>query len=320
MTSRFRSRIALILLLLAAGGVQAQANAAPDPMREELRRVLLHLIEAGEFGSTPPQDIAFVLDAPAQRTGNLGVVVDSANSSRATDGLRVIAVNPGSTAQRLGLRAGDVITTINGESLAGLGADRAGHALAAQRLRDRVDALDDGGRLAFTVQRDGRGLELAGSASSVTLPPIHLVVGRDELLVARNVEDAGRARRDAPAPSATGCGYVNTFDVAPRGENIHAIKLLSIDGNLAGPEGRTNFRLSAGHHELQIAENIERPYLSIGPRQRAAGRSVKPLSIDVAPNTTYYLGAQLQTEKRLEWKDGGYWEPVVWKQAEADCR
>src|SRR5690348_14052937 len=131
MTFRFRSRTALILLLLATGGVHAQANAAPDPMREELRRVLLHLIEAGEFGSTPPQDIAFVLDAPAQRTGNLGVVVDSANAARAADGLRVIAVNPGSTAQRLGLRAGDVISAINGENLAGLGADSAGHALAA---------------------------------------------------------------------------------------------------------------------------------------------------------------------------------------------
>jgi hypothetical protein len=309
----------MFLLLIAAGSASAQANAAPDPMRDELRRVLLRLIESGEFGKTPPQDIAFTLDAPAQRTGNLGVVVDSANAARAADGLHVIAVSPGSTAQRMGLRAGDVITAVNGESLAGLGADGAGHALAAQRLRDRVDALADGSALGFAVKRAGSALELAGTASSVTLPPIHLRVGRDELLAAAGDAGAGRGMRHEPA-GATGCGFVNVFDVAPRAQNIHGVRLLSIDGHAAGPEGRINFRIEAGHHELEIAENIERPYLSIGSRQRnASGRGVKTLGVDIAPNTTYYLGAQLHVDQRSEYKDGAYWDPVVWKQAESPC-
>ena len=306
-------------LLLVAGGAQAQAPSAPEPVREELRRVLLRLIESGEFGATAPQDIAFTLDAPAQRTSNLGIVVDSASAARAADGLHVIAVSPGSAAQRMGVRAGDVITAVNGEALQGLGGDSVGHALAAQRLRERVDALADGAPLRLAVRREGRGVELAGVASSVTLPPIHLSVGRDELLA--SLDGGGRSRREpAAGATAAGCGFVNVFDVAPRAQKVHAVRLLSIDGRVAGPEGRTNFRVDAGHHELEVAEDIERPYLSIGSRQRAVGRSVKTLSIDIRPDTVYYVGAQLHPEHRTEWKDGAYWDPVVWKETPGECR
>jgi hypothetical protein len=214
-----------------------------------------------------------------------------------------------------------VIGAINGESLMGLGADGAGHALAAQRLRERVDALADGAALTFSVHREGQTMQLAGAASSVTLPPIHLRVGRDELLAAAGNASSGRPRHDAAPATTSGCGFVSVFDVAPRAQNIHGVRLMSIDGRAAGPEGRTNFRLDAGHHELEVAENIERPYLSIGSRQRAAGgRSVKTFGVDVAANTTYYVGAQLHVEQRTEFKDGAYWDPVVWKQAESSCQ
>ena len=316
-----RIRTALMLLFAVAGAASAQADGAPpEPMREELRRVLLRLIEAGEFGKTAPQDIAFTLDAPEQRTGNLGLVVDSANAAHAAEGLRVIAVSPGSTAQKMGLRAGDVLVAVNGENLAGLGPDSARHALAAQRLRERVDALPDGATLTFSTRREGESLQLAGASSSVTLPPIHLRVGRDELLAALN-GSSGRARKEAAPPASSGgCGYVSVFDVAPRAQNIHGVKLLSIDGHSAGPEGRTNFRLDAGHHELEIAEEIERPYLSFGSRQRAVGRSTKTFGVDVSANITYYLGAQLHVEKRNDYKDGAYWDPIIWKQADTECR
>jgi len=319
MSNRFRT--ALLLFFAVAGVASAQADGAPpEPMREELRRVLLRLIESGEFGKTAPQDIAFTLDAPEQRTGNLGLVVDSANAAHAADGLRVIAVSPGSTAQKMGLRAGDVLVAVNGENLAGLGPDNAGHALAAQRLRERVDAMADGATLTFSTRREGASLQLAGASSSVTLPPIHLRVGRDELLAALN-GSSGRPRKDpAPATTGGGCGYVSVFDVAPRSQNIHGVHLLSIDGHAAGPSGRTNFRIEAGHHELEIAEEIERPYISFGSRQRSVGRSVKTLGVDVTANITYYLGAQLHPDQRNESKDGAYWDPIIWKQADTDCR
>jgi hypothetical protein len=131
---------------------------------------------------------------------------------------------------------------------------------------------------------------------------------------------SGRPRKEAAPASSGGCGYVSVFDVAPRAQNIHGVKLLSIDGHAAGPEGRTNFRLDAGHHELEIAEEIERPYLSFGSRQRAVGRSTKTFGVDVSANITYYLGAQLHVEKRNDYKDGAYWDPIIWKQADTECR
>ena len=114
------------------------------------------------------------------------------------------------------------------------------------------------------------------------------------------------------------------LQIAFRGENHGSFQDIAQFTGIAGPivaiEQGHRLRVDAGHHELEVAEDIERPYLSIGSRQRAAGRSVKTLSIDIRPDTVYYVGAQLHPEHRTEWKDGAYWDPVVWKETPGECR
>ncbi len=314
-TRRLASPFVLAALLLAGRAGAVESGTPPAPLRDELQHVLLRLIESGEFAGTQPEDITFRLDAPAQRMSNLGLLVDSTSAEHARDGLAVLAVSPGSSAEHLGVRSGDVLVAVQEVELTNRGADEAGRAMAARLLRETVDALPDDMPLRLAVRRDGRPLVLAGPLHRVTLPPIHLVVGRDALIASTA---PGDGRVASVPPASGGCGRVSTFDVAPRARQLHAVKLLAIDGHAAGPAGTQNSVLDAGMHTLELAEQIESRYLSFNARQRPSGG--KMLQIEIKPDTTYFLGARLDPARRMEWKDGAYWEPVVWKEAAEPCR
>ncbi|MDE1884645.1 MAG: PDZ domain-containing protein, partial [Xanthomonadaceae bacterium] len=77
----------------------------------------------------------------ASPSASLGLLVDSADARAAHDGLRVLGATPGSVADQLGLRPGDVLVDVNGTSLANLGADADGHALAAAALNTSLANL-----------------------------------------------------------------------------------------------------------------------------------------------------------------------------------
>ena len=320
MSKRFRPLAMLIAGALSAAA-SAQSPEVEQRVREEVQLVLVRMIESGAFAGTSSDQIAFTLDEPAQRVTNLGLIVDSASADRAREGLRVLGVTPRSTAQRMGVRAGDVVTTVNGVSLAGLGADASGHAQAALTLRGTVDALPDGARLEFALVREGKPVSVNAPLASVTLPPIHLKVGRDELVAdTGNAAMRERKPRDVGgAGDSSGCGYLNVFDVAPRQEKLYGMRLLSVDGHLPGPDGSSQYRVTAGRHELNIGELIDSRQLSFNSRQRER-HSNKTLVIDVAPNTTYYLAAKLNPDARAGWSDGSYWEPVAWRETPQECR
>ncbi|UXI68418.1 PDZ domain-containing protein [Tahibacter amnicola] len=302
--------------VLASALAAAQTDTVEQQVRDEMQLVLVRMIESGAFAGKSADQIAFTLDEPERRVTNLGLVVDSASGERAHDGLRVLAVSPRSSAQKMGIRTGDTLTAVNGTPLARLGADANGHARAASVLREVVDASAETASLSFALRRNGQDMTVSGALASVTLPPIHLKVGRGELLA-----DAGssRNRRRQEETSFQGCGHLSVFDVAPRGQRIYGVKLLSIDGEVAGPGNSPQFRVAAGPHTLEIAELIDPEQLSFNSRQRG-DNARKTLNVTVQANTTYYLGAKLDPSRRSEWKDGAYWEPVVWKEAPGDCR
>jgi len=295
---------------VAAAALRGEAGAsvgAEQRLRAELRAVMTELVESGAFGAAPPHEIRLDIDAPAQRVSNLGLLVDSARDDR--DGVHVLAITPGGAAEKMGLRSGDVLVAVNGAALANTDG-------AAAALRRSVDQLPDGAQLAFDVQRDGRRQTLAGTPSSVYLPAMHLTVG-DGAQVA-----AAGGGGSMPA-SAGGCGRVSDFDVAPRGDHLHAAKIISIDGVSPGPTGTRAYRVSAGRHAIKVTEQIEGRYLSFNDRARnsAIGNDrYKTLDVDVPPDTTVLIAARLNEDKRNEWKDGAYWDPVAWKQTTESCR
>lgn len=95
------------------------------------------------------------------RSGNsLGVTVSDLSSQLAEyfatkDGVLVTSVASDSAAAKAGIKAGDVITGVNGSSVG-----------SPSELRQRVQRLDDGDEFTVTVMRDKKSLTLKGKFES----------------------------------------------------------------------------------------------------------------------------------------------------------
>jgi PDZ domain len=291
----------------AAGALDAEQQ-----VREELRVLLSRLAATGALGRNPEQ-IALSIDEPAQRVKDLGVLVDSTNADRARDGLRVLGTTPDGTAERLGIRAGDVLVSVNGTLLRGLGADGTGHALAARTLKSTVDSLPDDGTLQVQVQRAGSLVDLHTSMQSLKLPAFHFQLGANasKMPVLASVP-AERAQGE-------GCGRLSMFDVAPRSEQMYRARILLIDGKTPGPQGQQSFRVNAGMHNLLIAEDIPTQEMGIGTLAQLRRSASKPLDVEVKPGTTLLIAAQLHRDRATSITDGAYWDPVVWKVQNERC-
>lgn len=294
-------------VLLSAGAAHASyagppGSTAEQRLREDLRGTMTELVQSGAFGERDPRQISLDMDVPAQRVSDLGLIVDSAQSGNG--GLHVLGVTPGGSAERMGLQAGDVLVALNGTALQGT--------QGATTLRDTIQSLPSGSRVEFEVRRDGRIAKLAGTANSVDLPAMHLSIG-----------DPGSGSYQVANTAETGCGRISDFDAAPRQQQLHGAKIISIDGTTPGPSTAKAFRVEAGQHVLKVAERIESRYLSFSDRLRNTGRTdqrYKTLTVDVEPNTTVLIAARLNPDKATDWQDGGYWDPVAWKQVAETCR
>jgi hypothetical protein len=285
-------------------GTEAGASAGVEQrVRAELRAVMTELIESGAFGNAGATDIHLDIDTPAQQVSNLGVLVDSSRKDR--DGVHVLAITPGGAAEKMGVRSGDVLVAVNGRSLAESES-------ASALLRGTVEALPNGGELAFDVRRDSHLVSMSGTLSSIRLPAMRLTIGNGE-----QVATAGGSS------ASGGCGRISDFDVAPRQQGLHAAKIIDIDGVAPGPQGSHSFRVAVGRHTVKLTELIDSRYLPFNDRLRNSGPSAshyKTIEVEVAADTTSLIAARLDDEQRATWKDGAYWEPVAWKQISESCR
>lgn len=280
-------------------------SQAPEKLANEVRSAISGLADAGAFGATAVQDLHLDLAIPAQRVSDLGLLVDSGRISR--DGVLVVGVTPGLQAESMGLRGGDRILSFNQVQLAGVDS-------AVQRLRDTVAGLPDRADVALTIERSGRQSRVTGTVSSRRLPAMRLLVGN---------ADAEQSPLVPVSPDVAGCGRLSDFDVAPRQRQLHAARVLSIDGKLAGPTDAHVFRVGAGRHTLEVGERIDPKYLPFNDRQRQAGvgaRGGKSLQVDVPANTTLLIAAKLNAKALADWRSAAYWEPVVWKAVVEACR
>lgn len=80
----------------------------------------------------------------------LGVTIDDKGDDGPAEGVGILGVTPGSAAEDAGLRAGDIITSVNDESLsAENGRD------AARKLLDFMEGVEEGDKIDVEYLRDG---------------------------------------------------------------------------------------------------------------------------------------------------------------------
>lgn len=276
--------LALALALSPAG------HAGDAQVDAEMQSLLLRLADAGQLPG--PDESPLTLSQPERLRHELGAVIDVRTPGG--EGLPVLAVTPGSAAERIGLQAGDRLLAINDRDFRGgtAGADALQQALAA---RD--------GQLELRVARDGQALALAGAADPVVVPAYSLTI--------------------SASSAGAGCGRVSTFDTAPRNQHIYPAILIAVDGRLPGPTGAETFRLGVGKHVLTVAEAIDPVQfddIHRVQRDRMLRDRYKTLEIDVQADTTYRLGARFILEKRNQIRSKEYWEPVIYAQKEERCR
>lgn len=235
----------------------------------------------------------------------LGLLVDSTSAQAAHDGLRVLGVTPGTVADQLGLRPGDVLVDVDGIVLANLGADANGRALAAATLNSTLAGLAPAAPLRLRVLRDGVMLAMNS--------PSHTAAAADSVAPADTVADA---------PASGGCGRISTFDVAPRNQHLYGATILLLDGVTPGPSGTPSFRVRAGTHKLLVAEKIPTREMAVGPYASLRSRrdNSKELTVMVKPNTTALLAARLNTDKAADFSHAAYWDPVIWREIAENCR
>lgn len=214
---------------------------------------------------------------------DIGVVTKPAGK-----GLEVLAVTPGGGSERLGLRVGDHVVSVNGKPL------DAGNPVLA--LQQAVEA--SGGKARIQAIRNGSQLTLEGQFATATEP----------------------ARGCGYVTTAMG--------VVPESQGIFQAFITQIDGHSTPLSGRSRYQLPAGRHVLTIAEVIKPSRLNNSQQLQIAkmkrnldARAYKAFVVDVRPNTSYRIGTRLLRAKLdvESIRNNGYWEPVVWSSVPEKC-
>lgn len=307
-------RLSLFALALLAAGPATAAPTPEDILREELRETVARVLASEAFAGRAGGEIGLTLTVPAERYLDLGLLLDPRDA--AADGLRVLGTTPGGTAQVLGLRAGDHIVAVGDAPLAGLGLDADGRSIALARLRAALDALPDGGRLALSLEREGRRIAIDGAVAVRYLPPLRLELGEGNLAASTGAAAASTLPAAAATATDAGCGRISTFHLAPRGDRLYPARVLSIDGRIPGPADQDTYRLPPGTHAVEVAEDIDAQDLPAAFSRRRASLGRKTFTVMVEPGTTHLVAARLLDT--LGGRD--YWEPVVWKTLSEACR
>lgn len=283
------------LLLLLAVACVPSAGAQQADVEQLQRDVESSLLALGDRGALGTSDQPLTVSAPAQVRYELGAVV----VPRADGAPAVMAVTPGSAAERLRLRAGDRLVSVNGVRLAG-------NADPVAAVQSAIAGGD--GALRVEYLRAGKVQVASGTADIVAIPAYRLVVGA--------------------AATGTCEGFVSDQGAQPRSHGIYEADITRIDGRSTPLAPVNRHRVEPGRHVLTVRETIDRTWLNRAQiraielmQRRERVRAYKPLVVDVRPGHTYKVGARLLRDRldAASIRANAYWEPVVWAVETGTC-
>jgi type II secretory pathway component PulC len=142
----------------AAGSEDEQARKDLEQAREEVEKARVELQKAtrelarsmAKVERDNPRAQYFEYMTNPDRAV-LGVLIPDDMENGEMRGVRLLAVTPGSGAEKAGLKAGDLLTAMNGNSLAGEGKQS-----PQKRMREQMRQLRAGDDVKVDYERDGR--------------------------------------------------------------------------------------------------------------------------------------------------------------------
>ncbi|WP_115716927.1 PDZ domain-containing protein [Gallaecimonas mangrovi] len=273
----------LLTLALMALLPLAQAWAAEGNSEQQAREKARAAVVAAEAnGSNKP----VTLEEPARRYYDWGAVLNKS--------FEVMAVTPGSDAAEMGLKKGDVLLSVNG--------DLTQHKKLGDVLA-KINDLDDGQPLTVTMQRGKDKLSFSTKVHAKVMPAWRLEISPKD---SANKETAVAAGQ---------CGRVSVFFTPPQAHDQYPAYVNAIDGK-GVVRSISVFKLPAGKHTIALHELITDYRLA---RRGGGMEMAKKVTINVEPNTIYYLAAQFLPENRFKTFKDQYWEPVVWRIDKKPC-
>ncbi|HSM29497.1 MAG TPA: PDZ domain-containing protein [Woeseiaceae bacterium] len=135
---------------------RAQAQLEKEEARRQMREAERQLEEAARrIAELSQQNLPRAVELEAEEIvmmgrPRLGVTVGGNEGKGPVEGVNILGVSPGSAADDAGLRAGDVITAVNGESMSAEDGAEANH-----RLLDFMKGVKEGDKLSVEYLRDG---------------------------------------------------------------------------------------------------------------------------------------------------------------------
>ncbi len=313
---------AAILLVGLSTPLALSASDAPSldadsvqALRDSLRHTLARWAE--QHGVDDAQAMNLELEDPGTRQVQFGVLVDTRFSAQVEmDGLLVLGVTPGGIAEQIGVQAGDRLRVLDQLAMHSLGAsvEHPELANAALALRDHLETLRDGDKIAVEILRGSDTLELTGLVREQHVPAFRLQLGSALGAVERPLDGTLAALGTA---AASGCGEITTFMTPPVARDLHPARVVKINDTSRGVLMRDTFNLPPGKYRLEVHEFISDPRLRVRSMNR---RSAMPLEFELQAGEAIYLAARFNIEHRFDIVNNDYWEPVIWKTVPGQCR
>ncbi|MDH5344560.1 MAG: PDZ domain-containing protein, partial [Gammaproteobacteria bacterium] len=144
--------------------MEANSEEAEVQLREAERRMALAAQQVAELSMRQLPHIERIERVfRADRGPVLGITIGATDEVGPVEGVAVLGVTPGGAAAEAGLRAGDVITSINGESLTAENAEK-----ATGKLLDVMKAVENGDELELEYLRNGKPVSVALTARPIS--------------------------------------------------------------------------------------------------------------------------------------------------------
>ncbi len=160
----WKTLLPVAAMLMLAGQAHAQ-NDENDRLREAEAREAQYAQQMREAEERLAEAAARVAELSTERLGQLsearryafefsnkprlGVNIEPMGDGTPVEGVAILSVTPGSAADDAGLRAGDIITAVNGETFSAASAG-----LAAEKLLDFMNGVEEGDVLDVEYMRD----------------------------------------------------------------------------------------------------------------------------------------------------------------------